>query len=171
MSDFESLRLDLIGVVQELRASLQDLGQDGAPQANVVADARDRLRYISALTEQSAGQTLNSVEAISDRLHQQKAWAELLLDKARSPEIRAFLRKVLDEHEKSGADVNEIIQAQAFQDLVGQVVNKLLLTVQKLEDNLAHLLVEADAEPEYLAGPALKREAAVSQQEVDSLFD
>lgn len=170
MSDFDTLRHDLMGVVRELRATLRDIGDQELPQTNVVNDARDRLRYISALTEQSAGQTLNAIEAISDRLHRQKVWAGLLLDKARSPEIRAFLRDMLEEHEKSGGDVNEIIQAQAFQDLVGQVVNKLLVLVQKLEDNLAHLLVEADAEPEVLAGPALKKETAVSQEEVDSLF-
>lgn len=65
--------------------------------------------------------------------------------------------------------MSEIIQAQAFQDLVGQVVNKLMLMVQHMEESLAHLLLDRDVEP-ALAGPAVRQEDQVSQDDVDSLF-
>jgi chemotaxis regulatin CheY-phosphate phosphatase CheZ len=42
--------------------------------------------------------------------------------------------------EAASGELSEIIQAQAFQDVVGQVVNKLVDMVQKMEDSLAHLL-------------------------------
>jgi chemotaxis protein CheZ len=170
MSDLETLRHDLIGMVQELRATLHDIGDQNLPQANVVSNARDRLRYIAALTEQSAGQTLNAAEAIGDRLRAQQARAVQLARKTRSPEIRAFLAGLQVEHEQSRHDASEIIQAQAFQDLVGQVINKLMVLVQKLEDSLVHVLVEDMSEPELLSGPVVKPEAAVSQDEVDDLF-
>lgn len=170
MHNLEILRHDLIGMVEELRSTLHDIGDQDLPQTNVVSNARDRLRYISALTEQSAGRTLNAVEAIADRLRAQKARAAELAGKTRSPEIRAFLASLQAEHELSSADASEIIQAQAFQDLVGQVINKLMVLVQKMEDSLVHLLVDDDPDPALLAGPALTPATAVSQDDVDDLF-
>lgn len=170
MNNLDHLRHDLVGMVEELRATLLDIGDQYLPQTNVVSNARDRLRYISALTEQSAGQTLNAAEAIAERLRAQRARAAELVDKTRSPEIRAFLASLREEHALSGADVSEIIQAQAFQDLVGQVINKLMALVQKMEDSLVHLLVEDEPDPGPLAGPVLVPMAVVSQDEVDDLF-
>ena len=168
MSKHEILRQNLIVMVEELRSMLHDIGDQGLPQTSVVSSARDRLRYISALTEQSAGQTLNAVEAITDRLHSQKSRAAALAGQAQSPEVRDFLLDLQAEHELSGRDTNAIIEAQAFQDLVGQVINKLMGLVQKLEDNLVHLLVEDEAS--LLEGPAVTPAAAVSQDEIDDLF-
>lgn len=170
MSDLESLRRDIVSMVEELRSTIRDIGDQDLPQANVVSNARDRLRYISALTEQSAGQTLTAAEAISDRLRAQQARAAELVGKTRSPEIRAFLEALRAEHDLSGHDAREIIQAQAFQDLVGQVVNKLMVMVQKMEDSLLHLLVDDEPDPGMLAGPAVTLQTAVSQDDVDKLF-
>ncbi|MDO9227897.1 MAG: protein phosphatase CheZ [Pseudomonadota bacterium] len=170
MKTDETLRHDLVGMVEELRAALNEIGDQGAPQTNVVSNARDRLRYISALTEQAAGQTLNAAEAVGDRLRAQKVLAAALAGKSRSPEIRAFLLGLVAEHEMSGGNLSEIIQAQAFQDLVGQVINKLMLVIQHMEDNLVHLLVEEAPDPGLLAGPAVTPASAVSQDEVDDLF-
>ncbi len=170
MSDIESLRRDIESMVEELRSTIHLIGDQDMSQANVVSNARDRLRYISALTEQSAGQTLNAAEAIADRLRAQQAWAANLVGKTRSPEIRTFLESLQAEHELSAHDASEIIQAQAFQDLVGQVINKLMVMVQKMEDSLVHLLVDDDPDPGLLAGPAVTPQTAISQDDVDNLF-
>lgn len=170
MSDIESLRHDIESMVEELRSTIHLIGDQDMPQATVVRNARDRLRYISALTEQAAGQTLNAAEAITDRLRAQQAAAAVLMQKTRSPELRAFLASLQAEHALSARDASEIIQAQAFQDLVGQVINKLMSMVQKLEDNLVHLLVRDDVEAVALSGPALTPQEAVSQDDVDNLF-
>lgn len=169
MNDLESLRRDLVAVVDALRATMAEIGEHDVPEARVVSNARDRLRYICALTEQSAAQTLHAAESIADRLRTQQLVAEALLRKARSPEIRAFLVGLQAEHKLIAAAASEIIQAQAFQDLVGQVVNKLMVMVQQMEESLAHLLLDADAEP-ALAGPAVRQEDQLSQDDVDSLF-
>lgn len=170
MSDIDSLRHDIESMVEELRSTIRMIGEQDMPQTNVVSSARDRLRYISALTEQSAGQTLNAAEAIADRLRAQRAWAAKLAGKTRSPEIREFLETLRAQHELSAHDTSEIIQAQAFQDLVGQVINKLMLMVQKMEDSLVHLLVSEDPENNLLSGPAVTAQTAISQDDVDSLF-
>jgi chemotaxis protein CheZ len=169
MSDNEVLRHDLIEMVDELRATLKEIGEGPLQQTQLVTNTRDRLRYIVSLTEQAASQTLNAAESIGDNLRAQSSEAAALMKLTRSPRLRAFLERVQREHAEAGDQLCEVIQAQAFQDLVGQVINKLLNTVQKLEDNLAHLLVEDEPEGP-LEGPQVRKEAQVSQDDIDSLF-
>jgi chemotaxis protein CheZ len=171
MSNVQTLRHDLVDIVGELHAALREIGCDQLPQAGIVNNARDRLRYIATLTEQSASQTLRAAESISDNLHEQQRNARLLLRKVRSPEAHAFLQNLDLQHSQAIGQVSEIIQAQAFQDLVGQVINKLMLTVEKMETSLAHLLLEEEADPGLLAGPQLHVEEQISQSDIDSLFD
>jgi len=171
MSNVETLRHDLVDIVGELHAALREIGSENMPQAGIVSNARDRLRYIATLTEQSASQTLRSAEMISEHLHAQQRQARGLLQKVRSPEARAFLQVIEVQHAEALGQVSEIIQAQAFQDLVGQVINKLMLTVEKMESSLAHLLLEEEADPGLLAGPQVRVEEQVSQADIDNLFD
>lgn len=169
MSDNEALRHDLFEMVDELRATLREIGEGPLQQTQLVTNTRDRLRYIASLTEQAACQTLNAAESIGDRLHAQREEAAALMALTRSPRIRAFLERLQIEDADANGQLTEIIQAQAFQDLVGQVINKLLNTVQKLEDSLAHLLVEEEQEGQ-LDGPQIRKETQVSQDDIDSLF-
>lgn len=169
MSDNDALRRDLVEMVGELRATLREIGEGPLPQTQLVTNARDRLRYIATLTEQAASQTLNAAESIGDRLREQQAEASALIRLTRSPRMREFLERLLNEHADANSQLSEVIQAQAYQDLVGQVVNKLLDTMQRMEDSLAHLLVEDVAEGP-LAGPQVRHEEQVSQDDIDSLF-
>ena len=171
MSNVDTLRHDLVGIVGELHTALREIGGDELPQAGIVNNARDRLRYIATLTEQSASQTLRAAEAIRDSLHDQRARARSLQKVIRSPVARSFLVDLDAQHVDALGQVSEIIQAQAFQDLVGQVVNRLMLTVEKIETSLAHLLLEEDSDASRLAGPQVRAEQAVSQADVDTLFD
>lgn len=169
MSAPQDLRRDLGAMVAELRATLQEIGEGPLPQAQVMTNARDRLRYIASLTEQAASQTLNAAETIGDRLRVQRAEAAALANLTRSPRIKEFLARLQDEHGDSAGQLSEVIQAQAFQDLVGQVVNKLLSTLQRMEDSLAHLLVE-DEPDSPLAGPQINQADRISQDDIDDLF-
>ena len=169
MSDTEALRHDLTEMVDELRATLREIGEGPLPQAQSMTNSRDRLRYIASLTEQAASQTLNAAEVIGDRLRAQRAEAGQLIGLTRSPRMRDFLERLQSEHAGSNEQLTEIIQAQAFQDLVGQVINKLMSTVQRMEDSLAHLLIEDEAEGK-LSGPQVRQEAQFSQDDVDDLF-
>jgi len=169
MSDNDALRRDLVEMVGELRATLREIGEGPLPQTQLVTNARDRLRYIATLTEQAASQTLNAAESIGDRLREQQTEASALIRLTRSPRMRGFLERLLNEHADANSQLSEVIQAQAYQDLVGQVVNKLLDTVQRMEDSLAHLLVDDVAEGP-LAGPQVRQEEQASQDDTDSLF-
>jgi hypothetical protein len=48
-----------------------------------------------------------------------------------------------------------------------------MLTVEKMEASLAHLLLEEEpeSEPGMLAGPQVRHEAQISQADIDHLFD
>lgn len=170
LKNVENFRHDVEAMVNELRATLAELGSDSPAEAAVVSNARDRLRYISVLTEQAAARTLTAAELLLEQTRAQQAQAAVLMGKTRSPEIRGFLDRIQREHETASAQLTEVIQAQEFQDLVGQVVNKLMVMVQKMEDNLAHLLIDEEPDP-HLAGPATRKENQVSQQDIDDLFD
>lgn len=170
MKKIENFRRGVEQMVEELRTTMSELGSDGPSETSVVSNARDRLRYISALTEQAAGRTLTAAELLSDKIKAQQQKAAALAGKTRSAEVRAFLEQVQAEHQAASEQLAEIMQAQEFQDLVGQVVNKLLVMVQKMEDNLVHLLIDEDPDPK-LAGPATRKENQVSQQDIDDLFD
>lgn len=167
MSDH--LRHDITVMIDELRTTLREIGEGEVAQTQVVSNARDRLRYIASLTEQAASQTLNAAEAIGDRLRAQQAEAAELARLTRSPRLRAFLARLAEEHTASAGQLSEVIQAQAYQDLVGQVVNKLLDTVQRMQDSLAHLLVE-EAPEGNLSGPQVRQAEQISQDDVDDLF-
>ena len=171
MSQQEELRHNIKDLIDDLRANLREIGQDSLPQAQVVSNTRDRLRYIASLTEQAASQTLNAAETIGDRLQRQRTQAQALAKLTRSPQVHEFLATLEAEHTTSAQELTEVIQAQAFQDLVGQVVNKLLVTVEKMESGLAHLLIDEEADPGLLAGPQVRAEERVSQDDIDSLFD
>lgn len=171
MNQQQELRHNIQDLVEDLRANLREIGQDSLPQAQVVTNTRDRLRYIASLTEQAASQTLNAAETIGERLRRQRQRAQALGRLTRSPQVREFLAALEAEHAASAEELSEVIQAQSFQDLVGQVVNKLLVTVEKMEAGLAHLLIEEEKDPGLLAGPQVRAEERVSQDDIDSLFD
>lgn len=171
MNSVETLRHDLVDIVGELHAALREIGGENLPQTGIVSNARDRLRYIATLTEQSASQTLRAAESISDHLHAQLIAAQGLRQRVRSPAARAFLAQLEVQHEQALGQVSEIIQAQAFQDLVGQVISKLMLTVEKMESSLAHLLLEEEADAGMLSGPQVRSEEQISQADIDNLFD
>jgi len=171
MNNVQTLRHDLVDIVGELHAALREIGNEQLPQTTIVNNARDRLRYIASLTEQSASQTLHAAESVSDSLHDQKKRARQLLRKVRSPEALVFLRDLEVQHAQALGQVSEIIQAQAFQDLVGQVINKLMLTIEKMETSLAHLLLDEETDPGLLAGPQVRSEEQISQADIDNLFD
>ena len=169
MKNVENFRRGVEAMVAEMRATMNELGVEGPGEASVVSNARDRLRYISALTEQAAGRTLTAAEALTERIKAQQALAAVLAGKTRSPQIRTFLEQLQVEHQAAAGQLQEIIQAQEFQDLVGQVVNKLLIMVQKMEDNLVHLLIDDDPDPQ-LSGPVTREADRVSQDDIDDLF-
>lgn len=183
-------------IVRQLHDSLRELGYDRslADIATEVTDATDRLEYIAALTEQAANKVLNSIDEAMPRQDQlivrardiDSRWAALYDGKLGIEEFkvlaqdsRDFAAMVAETGEAEKARLMQIMMAQDFQDITGQIIKKVVNITQKLERELAQLLVDTaplqhkgrDKEKlvDLLAGPAVPA-SAMAQTDVDDLL-
>ena len=178
---------------------LRELGLDKtlAKVANDLPDNRDRLNYIAAMTAQAAERTLNAAENaqpiqahLGETAHTLSAqWEKLFSKQLGVPEFkalvhdtRAFLADVPQQTMSTNAQLMEIILAQDFQDLTGQVIKKILEAAQQLEKQLLNLLIETTPEkkrqavaPGLLNGPVInaagRSDVVSSQAQVDDLLE
>ncbi len=120
-----------------------------------IPDAAERLHYVIEITEQAAHQTLTSIEnamPISERLKSKadqlnQQWGkflqrELTVDdfKLLSDELKEFLEKSAEDSSDLHDRMNEIMLAQGFQDITGQIIKKVIILVQDVESRLIHLV-------------------------------
>lgn len=189
-----------IGVMtRQLHDTLRELGYDRSLQeaAHAIPDARQRLSYIAEMTEQAASKVLNATDIakpLQDRLQagaeSLRARWDLLYANQLSPdefralagETREFLGGVVGDTRETNAQLLEIMMAQDFQDLTGQVIKKVVDLAQSLEQQLLQVLLEAmpaerktEASESLMNGPvinAVGRDDVVSNQEqVDDLLE
>lgn len=187
-----------IGVMtRQLHDTLRELGYDRSlhEMAHAIPDARQRLSYIAEMTEQAASKVLNATDIakpIQDKVEADagalKARWDRLYANQLSPdefrqlagETRDFLGSVVTSSRDTGTQLMEIMMAQDFQDLTGQVIKKVVDLAQNLEQQLLQVLIEAipaerKVEDSLLNGPvinAVGRDDVVSNQEqVDDLLE
>jgi len=183
-------------LTRTLHDALRELGYDKkiASAANSLPDARDRLVYIATLTGQAAERVLGAVEAAQDDERRLEAasrglaerWRrlyanELSVDefKVLAGETRDFLAGVPAHAGAVQQRLHEIMMAQDFHDLTGQVIKKVVDLAATLESSLVALLVEtqqAERKPDegWLSGPAVHTDRAdvvANQAQVDSLLE
>lgn len=118
-------------------------------------DATERLQYVIETTETAAHQTLTAIEEalpVSERLkakaeHLNQQWGRFLQRemkvedfKALSGELSEFLQNTAEESNELHAKMNEIMMAQGFQDITGQIIKKVIKLVQDVEGRLIHLV-------------------------------
>ena len=118
-------------------------------------DASDRLTYVVEMTNKAANKTLDLVEetmpcasAIKEEAVQLKqAWDRLQRKEMKPEEFRdlagrmdQFLAKLSEDSDKVYKNLSEILLAQDFQDLTGQVIHRVTGLVKDVEDNLVNLV-------------------------------
>ncbi len=173
---------------------LSQVAEEGIP------DARDRLDYVITLTDQAAHRTLTAVEEcqpLAEKLDARAnelggAWSRFLqrdmnADDFRqmSREIREFFDLVAGDASQINGKLNDVLMAQEFQDLTGQIIRRVIGMVQDLENDLVRLIkiagklnegddAGADDDEKSLEGPPIPgRESdstMASQDEVDELL-
>ncbi|MFY0989129.1 protein phosphatase CheZ [Halomonas sp. C05BenzN] len=197
-----------------LRESMRELGLDKEIEraAEAIPDARDRLSYVATMTEQAAERALNAIDRaqpLQDDLGSRaealdRRWAEWFaepkaLDEARElvTETRTYLAEVPEKTQATSRELLEIMMAQDFQDLTGQVIKKMMDVIREIESQLVQVLIDSVPEGEarndmqrraddqrqsearkreesLLNGPQIKPEGAdvvSSQDQVDDLLD
>ena len=186
-------------LTRQVHDSLRELGLEGALKeaAEAIPDARQRLGYIAQTTEQAASRVLNATDVarpIQDELTNgadalSARWDELYAGRL-SPEAfrelsadtRSFLAAVADGSRVTSAQLHEIMMAQDFQDLTGQVIKRVVDLAHLLETQLLQVLLEA-APPQVrsehhsglLNGPVINPEGRTdvlsNQAQVDDLLE
>ncbi len=181
-----------------LRESMRELGLDKGVEraASAIPDARDRLNYIANMTEQAATRVLNAIDAARPVQDQLEGEAEELVSRWQSwmdrqlgdDEIRGlvettngFLRSVPQKTRDTNHQLMEILMAQDFQDLTGQVIKKVLDVVQLIESQLVGILLENAPEhlrvevgSSLLNGPQINPDhpdVVANQEQVDDLLE
>jgi len=174
-----------------LHDTMQQLGV--MPKLQVAADglpdARSRLNYIADKTAAAADKVLNSVDqaksehqAISEQTR--ALAAALSADPVRavaSGAVFNFVADVESRTQRIDQHLTDIMLAQDFHDLTGQVVAKVVKLASDLEDSLVKLLVQVvpdeqreKVDPSVLHGPVVNPEGrtdvVANQGEVDDLL-
>ena len=178
-------------ITRQLHATLTQLGVMPKLQqaADGLPDARSRLNYIAQKTAAAADKVLNSVDgakaehaAISGETR--RVAKAIVADPVRAVASGALMNFVEDVEARTAridAHLTDIMLAQDFHDLTGQVVAKVVGLASELEESLVKLLVQAappGAVPKFenapLNGPVVNPEGrsdvVQNQGEVDDLL-
>lgn len=187
-------------VTRALHDSLRGLGLDKIMEqvAHDIPDARDRLSYVARMTEQAAERVLNATdlaiplqaELTASAAVLEESWKELLAEASLRSEYNQLASKTLTFlalTEKNTAETKallmDIMMAQDFQDLTGQVIKKITGLAHEIEKQLVQVLIdfspavtkkEANACAGLMNGPQIDPDAVdvvASQEQVDDLLD
>lgn len=184
-------------MTRELHNTLKELGYDKHLEqaASAIPDARDRLNYIATMTQQAAERVLNATEAAqpvvekveNDAKALAADWQKLFDQKMDVEQFKqlatrthAYLIEVPKQTRQTNAHLTEIMMAQDFQDLTGQVIKKIMEVTQNLEQQLVTLLVHhapagVKIDTGLLNGPVVnaagRTDVVTSQAQVDDLLE
>ncbi|MBW8778339.1 MAG: protein phosphatase CheZ [Burkholderiales bacterium] len=202
MEDIAAMKADSLAVSPEvfqqlgnitrvLHDTMQQLGVMPKLQTATegLPDARSRLSYIATKTADAANKVLNTVDAAKLE-HRQIAdatrrMAQLIVaDPVKAVATGAvmnFVQEVETSTKRIDDHLTDIMMAQDFHDLTGQVVAKVVTLANDLEDSLVKLLIQVvpegvreQVDPSVLNGPVVNPEGrtdvVTDQGEVDDLL-
>lgn len=167
-------------LTRELHQSLLSFHQDTRlvdMAGQELPDAKNRLNYVIEMTEKAANTTMDAVEhclPIADKLINDLAdvapsWESLMTRNLVVGEFKVLCHSIDDffTHSKvSTAELRdkltEILMAQEFQDLTGQIINKVIDLVQEIESKLV-LILKVRGQQSQLA---LKPEEQKKQKDI-----
>jgi chemotaxis protein CheZ len=185
-------------MTRALHENLRGLGLDKLIEkaASDIPDARDRLDYVARLSEQAAKKVLDATDAASplqDAIETRSAeltqgWQALLDKGATEAEWREMAQRTISGMNESAAgavatrgELMNIMMAQDFQDLTGQVIGRITGIAQNLEKQLVQVLIDfapseikRELDNGLLNGPQIKptgTEVVANQGQVDDLLD
>lgn len=145
-------------LTRQLHTSLQEFELD--PRLPTLAekdipDARDRLNYVIDMTDKAANKTMDAVDAcmpLSDKLSHNiqsvmPLWNSLMTRKIEVGQFKVLCHQLDDFMKEAATDsetlrglLTDILMAQDFQDLTGQMIRKVIALVQEVETKLIEIL-------------------------------
>lgn len=185
-------------MTRALHENLRGLGLDKLIEkaASDIPDARDRLDYVARLSEQAAKKVLDATDAagpLQDAIETRAAdlssgWQALLDKGATEAEWREMAQRTIASMNEARAgavatrsELMNIMMAQDFQDLTGQVIGRITGIAQNLEKQLVQVLIDfapseikRELDNGLLNGPQINptgTEVVANQGQVDDLLD
>ncbi len=144
-------------ITRKLHNSLRELRFDTRliDQAeSALPEAKQRLNYVTTLTEQAADKTLTAVETSLPLVDTLKEQAESFSSYTQSfkkdhdsgdihaliTEAEQFCQLTTDHSSTLRSQLSTIMMAQDFQDLTGQVIGQVINIAQEIEESLVDLI-------------------------------
>ena len=184
-------------MTRSLHDNLRGLGFDRLLEkaASDMPDARDRLEYVAMMTEQAAQRVLNATEiagplqdsigdGAQDLASQWTRLSEAPFCEAdyrlMAQKTQAYLQLASGNVAQTKQQLLDIMMAQDFQDLTGQVIKRVTAVAHDIESQLVQLLVDyspAETKREdsgLLNGPQINpvgKDVIANQSQVDDLLD
>lgn len=172
-------------ITREMHEALTILGGNQLHSiVSEIPDARDRLVYVGKMTEDAANKVLTLVENakpecddlakrgldLGDSLTRMAADPQLSVERARGllTVCAKFAQRSAEFADAQANSLSDIMMAQDFQDLSGQVIKKVVDIINRTEMQLVQLLVDSAPEPVSVQGAEVARSAgAVEPVSVD----
>lgn len=178
-------------ITRQLHDALKELGYTDKLKGTVdqLPDAQSRLSYIARLTGEAADKVLNHVELgkteqgliaergrqLADTISRVPALAKAM------PELMEWTNDIITTSEQTDARLTDIMMAQDFHDLTGQVIARVVQLAGTIEEQLLGLLLQSapSGQPGQdhayeLAGPVVegtgRTDVVNDQQQVDDLL-
>ncbi|WP_018861333.1 MULTISPECIES: protein phosphatase CheZ [unclassified Thioalkalivibrio] len=147
-----------------------------------IPDARERLNYVVTMTEKAAHETLTAIETslpIAESFSQQAGvltakWTRFRNRQLSVDEFREFARDLDEFFAQANNDteelrrlLSEVLMAQSYQDITGQVIRRVIQLVTDLEENLVSLIRLSSGRMETVEAAEKKMGGDPEQREAD----
>lgn len=197
-----ALYQELGKLTREFHNSINAFGTDervAELASEEIPDAKERLNFIVTKTDEAAHRTMEQAEATMELVGQfaergnemHTRWLKLRnreLTKTEFVELNrdidGFLASIGTETQQINSKMTDIMLAQDYQDITGQMIKQVVTMVQEIEEKLVKLVtisggwtqdkVHKDIDGEVAEGPQLptadKEKVAASQGDVDDLL-
>ncbi len=146
-----------------------------------IPDAKRRLSHVIDMTEQAANQTMDAVESclpIAEQLNSQLVailpqWQKLMTRNLKLGEFKSLCHSLNSYLHESSVNIEalqgsmtEVLMAQGFQDLTGQILRRVIELVREVEDSLiglltafGHISAATESKPAAVRKPKAAHEA------------
>ncbi|MDX1490447.1 MAG: protein phosphatase CheZ [Pseudohongiellaceae bacterium] len=169
------------GLHNAIRDFHLDIGLDGKSKVKneieEISESTSRLNYVIELTEDAANTTMDMVEAslpvvdaLTANVNELKAdWEMFRQLKSEDPDVELMYKRVdkmmsgtMTDASTLHNSLNEILMAQGYQDLSGQVIKRVIALVSDVENSLVRL-VKLASNVEAVAGLSAQAEAEAAE--------
>lgn len=166
-------------LTRQLHDSLNGLGltEQVKSWAGVIPDTKSRLTYIARITGEAAEKVLNSVDqakAHHDHIAAETRRIGALIVKdpvaaVAKGHVMNFITDMEEVSKEIDKNLTDIMMAQDFHDLAGQVISKVVTLAASIETQLLQLLI-LTAPSDVPAKPAVATETATQVTEVTGIM-